>query len=339
MSGLFLQRVDVTDDHIARLATRWRRVGLDGVRADLSRRMRSTRAPGRAVERAWRFDGPDQLDLRWWPQGVSTAADAGLPALGDSRTVLVSWYAKKQPWHDAHHGSRVSVLDLDTERYRHVLLVVPTAEGGVRPLQVHAGGIVWYGDHLHVAATGKGFFTCRLDDVLRVPEDSGAETLGYRYVLPVWSQYRARTDTGVERFRYSFLSLDHGAHPPAVLAGEYTNDPGRTRRLARFALDPSTGLLETGADDRAVVTILGDGPRRMQGVVAARGRLYVTVSQGRFVRGSVFAGTPDDLREHRHATPMGNEDVAYWPDQDLLYSVSEHPTARWLFAMRPDSFA
>ena len=157
-------------------------------------------------------------------------------------------------------------------------------------------------------------------------------------MLPVRFQYRARTDEGVERFRYSFLSLDRATRPPTILAGEYTNSPTRTRRLARFSVDPATGLLETGDDDRALLAVVGDGPRRMQGAVTARERLYVTVSQGRFVRGSVFTGVPDDLREHRHATPMGNEDIAYWPAEDRLYSVSEHPTVRWLFAMRRSWF-
>ena len=195
---------------------------------------------------------------------------------------------------------------------------------------------MWHGDHLHVAATGKGLFTFRLDDLLRVRSRTTA--FGYRYVLPVRWQYRARTDEGLQGFRYSFVSLDRGTDPPALLAGEYTNDPTRTRRLARFALDPTTGLLETGDDDRTLVETLGDGPLRMQGVVNARGRLHVTVSQGRRERGSVYAGTPDHLVHHPHATPMGNEDVAYWPDEDLLYSVSEHPLARWLFTMRRSAF-
>jgi hypothetical protein len=76
----------------------------------------------------------------------------------------------------------------------------------------------------------------------------------------------------------------------------------------------------------------------MQGVVNAHGRLHVTVSQGRRERGSVYAGTPGHLVHHPHATPMGNEDVAYWPEEDLLYGVSEHPMVRWLFTMRRSFF-
>ena len=31
--------------------------------------------------------------------------------------------------------------------------------------------------------------------------------------------------------------------------------------------------------------------------------------------------------------PPGPEDIAYWPDTDRLWSQSEHPGARWVFAV------
>ena len=40
---------------------------------------------------------------------------------------------------------------------------------------------MWLGEHLHVAATGRGFFSCRLDDLMRVPAGSALETYGHRY--------------------------------------------------------------------------------------------------------------------------------------------------------------
>ena len=83
---------------------------------------------------------------------------------------------------------------------------------------------------LLVAATGRGMFTFRTDDLLRVRDRDAAH--GYRYVLPARWQYRAHKDDtvdGLEGFRYSFVSLDRTTEPPALLAGEYTNDPTRTR--------------------------------------------------------------------------------------------------------------
>ena len=39
-------------------------------------RARRTLAPGRAVHRALTWDAADRRDPRWWPQGISTSADA-----------------------------------------------------------------------------------------------------------------------------------------------------------------------------------------------------------------------------------------------------------------------
>ncbi len=87
---------------------------------------------------------------------------------------------------------RITIVDLETLRYRHVLLVTATTDAfgrpEVQPLRVHAGGLVWFGPYLHVAGTKRGLYTCHLDDLMHVESDG--ETFGYRYVLPV------RTDAG-----------------------------------------------------------------------------------------------------------------------------------------------
>src|SRR6185295_8890557 len=109
--------------------------------------------------------------------------------------------------------------DLAGLRYRHVPLVVPVlAQHGMlvlRPLRVHAGGIVWNGPYLHVAATARGLITCRVDDIMRVPDAMGSSahrlglrgqhvaSYGYRYVMPVRFSYRAYADDGVTKLRYS----------------------------------------------------------------------------------------------------------------------------------------
>ena len=127
----------------------------------------------------------------------------------------------------------------------------------LEPLRVHAGGIVWCGPYLHVAATARGVITCRLDDLLRVPDDSAGDVsrLGARgrpgvvVRLPLRAAGPVRlprvTDDGLERLRYSFLSLDRSASPPELVVGEYGNS-AQTRRLARFPLDPETLFLAAG---------------------------------------------------------------------------------------------
>lgn len=331
---MHLVRTDENTAEIESLTQRWdaaggAKVGIDGVLADLDRRARRTFAPsprllGRAVDRALTWDGPDRRDPLWWPQGITQSLRTGL-----GRDVFaVSWY------HKGDHGSRISVLDPKSRRYRHVLLVEPTADG-FKPLRIHAGGIVWHGPHLHVAATGRGFLTCRFSDVLRVPDAALAQTFGHRYVLPVRFAYRAVTDKGVEKLRYSFLSLDRSGDAPTLVVGEY-GSADQSRRIGRFPTDDTTGLLRSGEDGRSLPTIEDRGEVRMQGAAVADGTYYLTASQGKMTRGTVYVGTPGDFRELRHATPIGPEDIVWWPETERFWSVTEHPRRRWIFAMRKD---
>jgi len=248
--------------------------------------------------------------------------------------LVVSWYAKDG------QGSRLTFLDLASRRYRHVLLVRPTVRDGTRgvaPLKVHAGGLVWHGPYVHVAATARGVYTCRLDDLLRLPSSELVDSSGYRYVLPVRFAYKAVTDEGAERLRYSFLSLDRSATPPELVVGEYGNR-SQTRRLARFPIDATTNFLAEEEGVSRPLALDDGGVVRAQGAAIAARRWYVTASHGPWVPGSVFVGRPGDFRRHRWAAPMGPEDISWDADSDLLWSVTEHPRRRWVFAMRRSWF-
>ena len=149
--------------------------------------------------------------------------------------VVTTWYAKDLG--DGHRAAASTFVDLATRRYRHVLLVVPRLEDGelrVEPLKIHAGGVVWCGPWLHVAATARGLYTCHLDDLVRLPDGVRAPTTpasrstrarctasATGYLLPVRFAYRASHDEGHEQLRYSFLSFDRASTPPQLVAGEY----------------------------------------------------------------------------------------------------------------------
>ncbi|KAA1426028.1 hypothetical protein [Nocardioides antri] len=313
------------------------RVGIAGVLGDLDRRMRRTYLPhprllGRAVDRALTWERRDRRDLFWYPQGISTSVRTDV----ERDVIVTSWYSKRS------HGSRVSFIDLEAKRYRHVLLVEPTLDPstgsgagrpGFRPLKAHAGGVVWHGPYLHIARTGRGFLTCRVEDVLEVPAGAGLETYGHDYVLPVRFAYQAANEEGVERLRFSFMTLDRSTDPPSLVVGEYGNSK-QTRRLARFPTDAETGLLATGEDGVSRPVLDGeDGLTRMQGTAVVDGTYFVTSSHGRTTYGHVHIGTPGAFRTQRWATPPGPEDLVYWPQTDLLWSLSEHPGLRWVFGM------
>ena len=323
------------------------RVPLASLVEDLGRRARRTAVqllPLRGVHRAWTWDAADRRDPRWWPQGVTTSADAG-PAggLADRHLVLVAWYAKHRPDEPGEpprgQGVRVAVLDPARRRYEHVLVVVARGSGedvAGRPLVAHAGGLAWTGSWLHVAATRRGFASCHLDDLVALPPGPLRDAhFGYRYLLPVRLAHRAGAEEGTEPLRYSFFSPTTAGPGGArsLLVGEYAR--GRqTRRLARFALDDD-GLPALGPDGRAH-PVLGEGVAHMQGVVDLGDRLVATASHGPWGPGSVWSGPPGSLRERPRALPMGPEDLAHDPATGLLWSATEHPRRRWVVAMRAD---
>lgn len=321
------------------------RTGLGGVLANLDRRARRTWTPALAARRVLTWDRADRRDRRWWPQGISGSADAGAAegteTVEGRRVLAVSWYARRRPEDPPGHkpGSRITFLDLDTRRYRHVQLVVPVLENGaltVKPLRVHAGGIVWVGPWLHVAATARGFFSCRLEDIVRVPDGSPLAAGGHRDLLPVRLTHRAHADPVVEPLRFSFMSVERPGptqQRAALLAGEYGRG-SQTTRLARFPLDAATGLpvVDEHGDCRPL-SVVHTGVGHMQGAVVADGRYHVTASRGPWWPGTVYAGRPGALSPHRWATPIGPEDLTWWPSQDRLWSVTEHPRRRWVYAM------
>ena len=348
VEGVHLRRTEenrAEADALAELAGG--RAGLSGVLGDLNRRGRRvwTRPfwpPGRAVHRAFTWDRADRRTAQWWPQGISSSADATEDETVEGRRMLaVTWYAKDLG--EGGLGSRVTFVDLEDRRYRHVLLVVPRLRGDgsveVRPLRIHAGGLVWCGPYLHVAATARGFMTFRLDDLVRVPDGAPVTTYGYRYLLPVRFAYEAFADDGDEKLRYSFLSLDRAASPPQLVAGEYAARKGQTRRLVHYPLDPESLLPRAGDDGISRPLLLHDqGVGHMQGVAVARGVYYVSVSTGRFRPGSVHVGRPGAFRRFELATPMGPEDLTWWRSTDELWSVTEHPSRRWVFSMERSWF-
>jgi len=331
---IHLRRTEENSEIDQAAATLGERVGLAGVLDQLNRQAERAPVPGRAVEWGFRWEDRDATNERWWPQGITTSADASDTEDIDGRRLLVtSWYSKNLG--GANQGSRVTIVDIDSLRYRHVLLVVPEIGAGgqvtLAPLLVHAGGLVWCGPYLHVAGTRRGLFNCLLDDIVRVRDLDDA--LGYRYVLPVRFAYEAAAEDGTEQMRYSFLSLDRGTNPWQLVAGEYGRGE-MTRRLVRFPLDPATHHLAAEEDGVCRPLSFDDAAiGHMQGAAVVGGTYYVTASRGRHLLGRMYVGRPGDFRQVPRALPVGPEDISYWPSTDQLWSLSEYPGRRFVFAI------
>ena len=329
--GVHLRRTEENAAEIAALAHRFGHpVGVGGVLADLDRTATRVPVPGLTVAWGFGWQDDDVASERWWPQGITNSAH--VPGI-ERRLLVTSWYAKDLPGdRGPNRGSRITVVDLETLRYRHVLLVVPRVDGArvrLDPLTVHAGGLVWAGPFLHVAGTRRGLFTCRMDDVLEV--EPTTETFGHRFVLPVRFAYDASDDRDL--MRYSFLSLDRSRDVPHLVAGEYGRGD-MTTRIVRYPVDPETYHLRAEQDGVSrPVSFDERGVGHMQGAAVVAGRYFVSTSRGRWKLGAMQVGEPGAFTLHRFAMPPGPEDLCHRADDDLLWSLSEYPGHRFVFCM------
>ncbi|QNN51708.1 hypothetical protein [Nocardioides mesophilus] len=348
-TGLGLVRADDRSEAVAALVQHvGRRVGLQGVLADLNRTGRVGPVPASAAVWGFRLQAEDDHSPRWWPQGITTSGDANADGqVGGRSVVLTSAYSKEV--NGLHMGSRITVTDVtepNRVRYRHVLLVEALEVDGqleLRPVKVHAGGLVWHGRHLHVAATARGLATFRLDDILEVPRsgaaarfglgaDGALDAFGHRYVLPLRFRYVAEHAAAVAPMRYSFLSLERDDGAVRLVAGEYGRD-GATTRLLRYAIDPASRLPAEDWLGRSRPLEVEVGVDGMQGAVVVGGRHYLSTSAGPSRHGSIWVGTPDALERRPGVLPVGPEDLSYAAATDRIWCVSEYPRHRYVFAM------
>ena len=304
-----------------------RRIGLAGLLGTRGHRARRARVPGGAAVAGFRWRLVDVFSQTWWPQGIAVGSHGGDPV------VITSWFA--QPKRGREMGSRVSVVDLRDPRrprYHHVLLVAPRATAGgtvFDPVVVHAGGIVWSGDRLLVAATGGGFREFRLSGILSLPKRGllrrGSGPFGYRHVLPEFGSFAP--EENAKKLRYSFIALenDDDPHELRLVSGEYSKK-GEPRLARSRVVGDRVAVDETHVP----------GIAEMQGVVLADDTWFVNASRGDKLGGDLWVGAPGAMTRHEHVLPPGPEDLAYWPERRQLWSVTEFPGKRWVYAVDVD---
>lgn len=118
-------------------------------------------------------DFDDQDTEKWYPQGITTSADAY--ASGEyegSRVQLITWHSDN---YDAgKRGARITFVSQGTatKKYRHVLLVRPKGDDDFEPIAgLHAGGVAWYGNLVYVVDTTGGLRVFDLDHLYKVDAD------------------------------------------------------------------------------------------------------------------------------------------------------------------------
>lgn len=190
----FTLQESADNTHLAALASHFQSIGKNASITTVlssSNRALSKGSPSvgtGSLTEAWAWNSGDYTTTKWVPQGITSSADAlGTGKWDDREAWIVSWHR------DDGQSVRVSFVDRETNQYRHVMLVNPTADDDFEAIPIHAGGIMWYGDILYVVDTVNGLRAFDLENIWEVEiadgvgkmsDGSGYSADGYRYVLP-----------------------------------------------------------------------------------------------------------------------------------------------------------
>lgn len=352
-SDIRLNRSGTDSDLLAELRSELGTVSVSTVLNSANRTAQSCSPSVKYHSESFCWNSGDSAVSYWMPQGITTTGDATSSGTWNGReALLAAWYDKDS---GRDMGVRVSFADMANRSkpdYRHVLLVEPYWDNGqpsFRRVNAHAGGMVWYGDQLYVNNTYNGLRVFNINDLMRVStgdsnaigrqSDGSYHAHNYRYVLPQEAHYVPSTTNGVSSFRYSQTGLDRTTSPHSLVVSEY-GYPGSDTRMARFDLDESTHQIAEDSDGYAradwVETV---GIRSMQGAVSVNGKFHIHRSNGSGTRGDVFIWYPGSTAtKHTGAVPIGPEDVSYWPQYGEIWSHTEYPGKRYVYASNESSW-
>ena len=295
----------------------------------------------------WIWNTGDNAVGYWYPQGITGSSDSvGSGLIMGRRLQLISWYHKTEA--RPTKGVRVSLADLTNMRdvdYRHMMLVIPYGDDDLvnfRPLHksltnndaLHAGGIVWYGDYLYVADTANGFRVFDMSLIARVSNTDDTSNFGrdgevthafgYRYIVPQIARYDAPENAC--DFSFSFVSLDRGSNPPALLTGEYKSDSIQGR-LVNYLLDAQTHKLQVrGGEIRGQEAKMG-AQTKMQGAARWQNNYYISSSSQAGSFGRLYR-TRSGRESSISAWVYGAEDLYYERTTGVIWTAAEHPDFR-----------
>lgn len=284
----------------------------------------------------WQLD--DLASTKWWPQGITGTGDASPTGMVDGRRALaVTFYDKNEG--EENRGVRVAFADISNPsdvKYRFALLVDVKDAGGrtdLEPVRVHAGGAVWYGNYLYIPSTGSGFKVFDMTRILRTP-DTGANigfdaatnrysAADYRYVIPQVGEYKLSSSCPVH---FSFAALDRSTTPHSIVTGEY--DFKNVGRLLRWSLDEKTGRLQA---PYYPVEAYYSQQSRVQGAVSWKGKWWVMSAAQTLMDGKLYR-VAEGQKSQGFGRPPGVEDLYHDPTTGLLWSLTEFPGLRYVFA-------
>ncbi|MEV4756129.1 hypothetical protein AB0J86_13600 [Micromonospora sp. NPDC049559] len=284
-------------------------------------------------------DGEDDDENVWIPQGVTGSGDAQSAGtvLNGRRVVAATWHYSDDSF------IRVSFLDLATLRYRHVLLVEPTADGNFQAVAGHGHGLFWYGNRLFVATGGAVLRVFDLSHIWAMDTataEVGRGTDGkfharyHAYALPQTGAYwyeggGCASGTG-DRPCFASLALDRSGTGSFVAAEHTTRGGGR---IVRWPLDGDTELPKVGTDGYVhAVEAFASPVWGMQGAVSYNGYFVISgvcpeyadeIGNGVDYPSCLHRGTGGVSTTTWTQAPRNTENLSYWPATGELWLMNE----------------
>lgn len=303
----------------------------------------------------FRFATSDENDPDAFPQGFATSRDAaGTAGNGryDGRQVIAVSFYNNSP-----KSSRINLIDWDANHanaYRRILLVEPTGtaeEPSFQDVEIHAGGIAWYGDLLYVADSAAKPGGMRVFDMSKIlTTDTGGtkDQIGrvgdtfyahnYAYVLPQVGTISSEVEAGTEPLVWSTISLDRVTR--SIVMTEYRCDdscdnyPTGTTRAVRFDFQEGgpTFAGTTTASEALEVPL-----HFLNGAGSHNGRWWFNSSRHKTL--SYWSGE-GSLTTYPWVS--WGQSLSYWEDADgpdLLWSLTEGEGFRAVFAVKQAGYS
>ncbi|HZE41189.1 MAG TPA: hypothetical protein VE172_20510 [Stackebrandtia sp.] len=289
------------------------------------------------------WDADDDTSADWTPQGITGSGDADPSGeVGGRRLIAASWHFTDNTF------ARISIADVSdasaAPRYHHLLLVQPTADGNFTGVDnVHADGLMWFGDRLFVATGGRlqVFSTEHIwqtgtsgDDAGKVGlVGDGAYARWHGWAMPMIAEYRTGWGAGgswkscasVEGDDPCMNSISLAPDRTSFVTAEYYQPGAAGGRVIRWGIDAATGLPSGKATEAFASPIW-----HQQGIATDGTYFYITGD---------CPGTPppDDPNNwvcvHRAAPdgephvftqgPPLTQNLSYWPQTKQLWGINE----------------
>lgn len=303
----------------------------------------------------------------WTPQGLTASHDAYAGGtLNGHHLYAASWYygiAPGDPNVYRDKFARVSVVESTgtSWNYDHVLLVKPTRKSGEAPnfepvTQVHADGMVWYGNKLFVANGGElqvydWRHLWRMDttqDGRTGIFDGVAVAKDNKWALPMVDRYLIASPTEHpracpgERACLSSLSLDRSGPTDHLVSGEHLNsDDLRTAHIIRWPLNETSQMLQT---DITGMTVTATGAfsaplKQIQGVATDGNYYYLSAECPPGYMGGattcIWETRPGQAPTVLTRVPTYTQNLSYSPSSGRLWGMGEQAGNRPVFSLMP----